>query len=334
MHSKPTEHSGPGDITALGQLGDGTTIDKLTPIQIGTDTNWAKINSGDDYSIAIKSDGTLWAWGYNVNGQLGDGTNVNKNTPTQAGTDTKWKAISGGLYHTLGVKNDGTLWSWGYNVVGELGDGTFTNRNTPGQVGVDSNWFQVAAGYDHSFGLKNDSTLWAWGYNNMGQLGDGTTIDKNIPVQVNTTRWIFMSGGHAHSLAIDAAKTIMSWGKNTTGQLGDSSYTNRSSPGITAGNNCKQENAISNINLLKESLKVYPNPAKDMLSVSFLLSEPAPFEICIMNTTGQIKMLRAEKGKIAGMQQIKYAIPPLNSGLYFLLIKTKGQIYVTKIVLE
>jgi hypothetical protein len=201
-------------------------------------------------------------------------------------------------------------------------------------VGADSNWFQVAAGYDHSFGLKNDSTLWAWGYNNMGQLGDGTTVDKNTPIQVNATRWIFMSGGYAHSLAIDATKTIMSWGKNTTGQLGDSSYTNRSSPGITAGNNCKQENAISNINLLKESLKVYPNPAMDMLSVSFALSEPASFEVCIMNATGQIKILHAEKEKKVGIQQIKYAVSTLNRGLYFLLLKTQNQVYATKIVLE
>jgi len=93
-----------------GQLGDGTTVDKNTPIQIGTDTDWSIVRAGrQDFNLAIKTDGTLWAWGNNDGGQLGDDTTVDKNSPIQIGSDTNWSSISGGFYFSVALKSNGTL---------------------------------------------------------------------------------------------------------------------------------------------------------------------------------------------------------------------------------
>ena len=144
---------------------------------------WQTIELGGGSSFGIKTDGTLWAWGWNGYGKLGDGTNIGKNIPTQIGTGTNWQSVSTDVEHSLGKKTDGTLWAWGYNNWGQLGDGTNTNKNIPTQIGT--NWQTIELGGYHSLGKKTDGTLWAWGWNGYGQLGDGTSIDKNIPTQIN-----------------------------------------------------------------------------------------------------------------------------------------------------
>jgi alpha-tubulin suppressor-like RCC1 family protein len=176
-----------------GQLGDGTTVDKSTPTQIGIDNKWVSIATGYDHTVALKSDGTLWAWGYNYFGQVGDGTTVNKSTPTQIGSDNKWVYISAGAEHTVALKSDGTLWAWGRNSKGQLGIGNNTGPETcgsfacataPTQIGTDTDWASIIAGGGHTVALKPDGTLWSWGYNGFGQLGDGTTVDKSTPTKI------------------------------------------------------------------------------------------------------------------------------------------------------
>jgi alpha-tubulin suppressor-like RCC1 family protein len=99
-------------------LGDGTTTNKNIPTQIGTAANWQSISARNEYTIALKTDGTLWAWGRNGYGQIGDGTTINKATPTQIGTAINWQSISAGGSHTIALKTDGTLWAWGQNYYG------------------------------------------------------------------------------------------------------------------------------------------------------------------------------------------------------------------------
>ena len=129
-----------------GQLGDGTTDSRNSPIQIGDDNKWVAVSAGLYHSLGLKSDGTLWVWGGNIAGQLGDGTTDSRNSPVQIGDDNKWVAVSAGLYHSLGLKSDGTLWAWGGNTAGQLGDGTTDSRNSPVLIGSDNKWVTVSAG--------------------------------------------------------------------------------------------------------------------------------------------------------------------------------------------
>ena len=183
------------------------------------------------HTIALKSDGTLWAWGQNGSGQLGDGTNTDKNAPVQIGTGTNWLSIAAGLYHTIALKSDGTLWAWGYNDWGQLGDGTNTDRWSPVQIGTGTNWLSIAAGEMHTIALKSDGTLWAWGRNGNGQLGNGTNTTKNAPVKIGTgTNWASIAAGHAHTIALKSDGTLWAWGWNIFGQIGDGTNTDRWSP--------------------------------------------------------------------------------------------------------
>jgi alpha-tubulin suppressor-like RCC1 family protein len=179
--------------------------------------------------VALKADGTLWAWGYNWHGQLGDGSQVNgQPTPTQVGTGSDWVAVSCGENYTVAMKADGTLWAWGSNSYGQLGydtandaDPGFSDMSTiPQQVGDASDWAAVACGSYHTLAIKADGSLWAWGYNYFGQLGDGTVVDRTIPTQVSGATWASVACGSRHTAAIRADGTLWTWGDNAYGELG------------------------------------------------------------------------------------------------------------------
>jgi hypothetical protein len=108
-------------------------------------TSWVKMAGGYAHTAALRSDGTLWAWGSSNYGQIGDGTTEDKIMPTQIGTDTNWSTVDLGYYHTLAIKSDGTLWAWGGNMKGQIGDGTTVNRNTPTQIVSDTDWSAISS---------------------------------------------------------------------------------------------------------------------------------------------------------------------------------------------
>jgi alpha-tubulin suppressor-like RCC1 family protein len=125
----------------FGQLGDGTSgsgSDKWSPVQIGTDTDWLSVSSGSAHTVAIKTDGTMWAWGYNIFGQLGNNSSDSNPhpTPVKVGTDNNWVSASAGGYHTLALKSDGTIWAWGSNSNGQLCNGTIDTNPHPTPVKV------------------------------------------------------------------------------------------------------------------------------------------------------------------------------------------------------
>jgi len=216
-----------------GQLGDGTTSGpdcsgscRTMPEQIGTDAHWAQVSSGDSHTMAVKTDGTLWAWGNNGLGQLGDGGTTAQSSPEQIGTDTHWAQVSAGGLHTVAVKTDGTLWTWGFNFYGQLGDGTTTDAHSPEQIGTDTHWAQVGTGTYHTVAVKTDGTLWAWGRNDEGRLGDSTTTEQHSPEQIGTdTHWARVSAGGYHTVAVKTDGTLWAWGRNNEGQLGNGTNT-------------------------------------------------------------------------------------------------------------
>lgn len=210
---------------------------KTVPGKIGTDTNWLTISTYYSHTAALKTDGTLWAWGNNYDGQLGDNrTSDRKTIPTKIGLDTNWSTIAVGWPYTMALKTNGTLWAWGDNGFGQLGDGTKTDKYVPTQI-TGSNWACIAVGTYHSHAIKTDGTLWSWGWNKYGQLGDGTYVDKNTPAQISGSNWSTITAGGAHCLALKTDGTLWAWGDNSFGQLGDGTIISCTIPTQITGTN-------------------------------------------------------------------------------------------------
>ena len=217
-----------------GQLGDGTAEDRTVPTQeVSNSTDWSSVSTGEKYTVALKSNGRVWAWGINEYGQLGDGTTDNKIIPTQETTaGTQWLRVSAGFQHTVALKTDGTLWSWGRNIFGVLGIGISGDKKVPTQESTGSIWVDIKASNNYTVALKTDGTLWSWGNNLYGQLGDGTVAHKNTAVQENShsTHWVSIDSGGSHTVALKDDGSLWAWGKNYSGQLGDGTTTSKRIP--------------------------------------------------------------------------------------------------------
>ena len=223
----------------LGQLGTGTNIAASVPTGIyGVNNKWCSISAGQSHTTAIKTDGTLWAWGLNGAGQLGTNNTSNASTPTTTSDQgTNWCQVSAGTNHTAAVKTNGTLWTWGSNGQGRLGNNSILERCSPGTTsGGGLNWSQVEAGGSFTAGIKSDGTLWTWGSNDNGALGNGSTVDRSSPGTTagGGSTWCQISASE-HASAIKTDGTLWTWGYNSFGQLGDGTTTVRSSPDTVAG---------------------------------------------------------------------------------------------------
>ena len=238
-----------------GQLGDGSTIDKTTPVEITTGFNLigsetiTQVALGNNHSIAISSTGRIFTWGYNNNGQLGDGTTIDKNTPLNI-TSTGFNLnlgetitqVSLGDSHSSALSSTGRVFTWGLNSFGRLGDGTTINRSQPvditsGFVSDSGTITKIELGNQNSSALTSTGRVFTWGLNGLGQLGDGTTTFKETPVEITSgfaladgETIIFVSLGSNHSSAITSTGSIFTWGNNGSGQLGDSTTIGKISP--------------------------------------------------------------------------------------------------------
>ncbi len=247
----------------FGGLGDSTSIDRLEPVAVNTANGSSAlfgktviaIAAGNAHSLALCSDGSIAAWGYNVYGQIGDATTTDRLSPvavnTASGTSFLFgksvTAIAVGSMHNLALCSDGTVAAWGLNSNNHLGDTTYINRSSPVAVNTVAGTSilygktvtALAAGNQHSLALCSDGTVAAWGANNNGQLGDNSTFPHSVPVAVNTTSGtsaIFgrvvtsLAAGDSHSIALCSDGTVVAWGANNYGQLGDNSGTQRNAP--------------------------------------------------------------------------------------------------------
>jgi alpha-tubulin suppressor-like RCC1 family protein len=240
-----------------GQLGNGATTGNIsTPVTtFAGGTNWKQVSCGDDYTVAIKTDGTLWTWGSGVNGVLGNGaTTGTTSTPvTTFAGGTNWKQVSAGSVHTAAIKTDGTLWLWGASGAGRLGNGATTGSiSTPVTTfagGTD--WKQVSAGDSHTATIKTDGTLWTWGDAINGKHGNAVTggiISTPITTFSGGTNWKQVSVGFLHTAAIKTDGTLWTWGGAPTGRLGNGATTGNISTPVTTfagGTNWKQVSAIT-----------------------------------------------------------------------------------------
>ncbi|PKL30716.1 hypothetical protein CVV43_05555, partial [Candidatus Saccharibacteria bacterium HGW-Saccharibacteria-1] len=241
-----------------GQLGNGTTTASSKPVEVKTDgvlkdktiiavsaSGFYSASLSYGSSIALCSDGTVYAWGYNGYGELGNGTVTNSSVPVSVNMSgvLKDKVISKVYtsgYGTAVIDSEGKVYTFGRNAYGELGNGTTTNSSNP--VAVDTsgvlagkNIVKIAISHTHMIALDSEGKVYGWGINGSGQLGDGSTTSKTTPISVNTTG--ILSGKvikdiatenfdvSGHTVAVDSDGIVYAWGLNTSGQLGNNSTT-------------------------------------------------------------------------------------------------------------
>lgn len=174
-------------------LGLGDIQPRSSPTQVGAGTTWLKAIIGQYSSMATKTDGTIWGWGYNVAGQIGDNTTINRSSPVQVGALTSWTlAKTNGYAHSIGRRNNGTLWLWGRGTYGELGQNSAISYSSPVQLGSGTDWSSefIPLYASANVAIKTDGTLWVWGQNPSGRFGTNNTTNYSSPVQVGSdTNW-------------------------------------------------------------------------------------------------------------------------------------------------
>jgi alpha-tubulin suppressor-like RCC1 family protein len=226
-----------------GALGDGTSTDRSTPVQVLGAARWRTIAAGSYHTCALSADGAVLCWGYNNSGQVGDGTTTNRFSPVTVnlasggllGTAT---GIAAGEGTTCATINDGTVKCWGWGGEGNLGDGqtsahhstvpttvmSAANQNLTGVIAL-------ASGNAHMCAVVQDGTVWCWGRNTDGELGNGTTTDSGYASQVpGLSGIVTLASGEFHTCAVDSSGIVSCWGLNQSAQLGDGTTTNRLSP--------------------------------------------------------------------------------------------------------
>jgi len=248
-----------------GRLGDGTTTNRSSPVSVvGGFTDWCQADAGGANNIAVRCNGTAWAWGNNYCGRLGDGTVTSRTSPVSVvGGFTDWCQVSFGASHTIGLRTNGTIWSWGAGDGGRLGNNDTANSSSPvSVVGGFTDWCQISAGGLHSLALRCNGTAWSWGNNGSavaGVLGDGTTTARSSPVSVvgGFTDWCQIAGGGSHSHGIRTNGTLWGWGFSVIGDGQDNNVIRNSPVSVLGGYSewCQVSGGVSSSIAIRQQCK-------------------------------------------------------------------------------
>ena len=206
------------DFLGWPVLGLGNVPPQTRLRRIGNETNWISISAGMAHNLAIKADGTLWAWGENIDGQFGVGTagrqNADANVPVPAAPGHDWKQAVAGAIYSVALKQDGTLWAWGNNWSGSLGTESTSNSAVPVQVGSSTNWIKAWAGTLETVALQSDGSLWYWG-DNPDPAVPQVKSPMLVPTRVSPdTNWVDVGFGVNTVFAIKSDGTLWTWGRN------------------------------------------------------------------------------------------------------------------------
>jgi alpha-tubulin suppressor-like RCC1 family protein len=233
-----------------GQLGDGTTSERLIPTAVAGGLSFTSLTTGNFHTCAIDRAGVAYCWGRNPDGQLGIGSTGNRSVPAAVSGGLSFKSIvANGDYvstlqalnagHTCGLTTSGAAYCWGYGRNGQLGDGAAQDRSTPTAVAGTLSFAQIAAGPRTTCGVTSDGVAYCWGFNGDGEVGDGTEVTRASPVPVSGgLRFRALSSGGgllAHTCGVATSGAAFCWGANFDGELGDGTTTSRLVPTAVGG---------------------------------------------------------------------------------------------------
>ncbi|MFD2891365.1 T9SS type A sorting domain-containing protein [Flavobacterium chuncheonense] len=314
------------------QLGQGSSsAQQLSPLQVGTATDWVDIAvSTNRTAFALKSDGTLWGWGFNPSSLLSYGnSNISEVVPIQVTTVNTWVKIRVGAQHILAQKADGTLWIWGGGVDTLGQNGTVTVTNTPQPIA--GSWKDFDAGSSYSVAIKSDGTLWSWGVNPDGELGDGTTTNKNVPTQVGTSNdWETVQVSLSyHTMLTKTDGTVWYWGPNNY-YATYGGNTTVSTVAVQMTNVCVGPTLSSEDFTAASTIALYPNPSKGMVTLDYQLETAAQLQV--IDVSGRVVL---EHELVAAETSLQFDTTAMAPGVYAVqVLGNDGGVWRSKLVIE